>query len=79
MEKTLIEYLLPISCNVHIEIYNTLGARMRTLLNKKQNAGIHTITWNGRDERGDKVPSGFYFLRLEAGEYKGTRKLLLIR
>ena len=79
IDKTLIEYNLPRSSNVNIAVYNVLGARVRTLLNKKQNAGRYTITWNGNDERGNKVPSGFYFLKLEAGEYKGSRKLLLIR
>ena len=79
MDKTQIEYNLPKSCNVNKSIYNILGARVKTLLNESRNAGIYTITWDGRDERGNKVPSGFYFLRLEAGEYKGTRKLLLIR
>lgn len=61
------------------QVYNILGARVKTLLNKRQNAGKYTIIWNGRDERGNKLPSGFYFLRLEANDYKGTRKLLLIR
>ncbi|GAI37388.1 unnamed protein product, partial [marine sediment metagenome] len=79
MDRTLIEYNLPKNCNVNISIYNTLGARVKTLLNERRNAGTHTITWNGNDERGNKLPSGFYFLKLEAEEYKGTRKLLLIR
>ncbi|MBA7637175.1 hypothetical protein ES703_44810 [subsurface metagenome] len=79
MDRTQIEYNLPKISNVNIAIYNVLGARVITLLNKRQNAGRYTITWNGNDERGNELPSGFYFLRLEAGEYKGSRKLLLIR
>ncbi|MCK4322561.1 T9SS type A sorting domain-containing protein [candidate division WOR-3 bacterium] len=79
MDKTKIEYTLPKISNVNIAVYNVLGARVKSLLNDKQNAGIYTITWDGRDKNGNKLPSGFYFLRLEAGEYKGTRKLLLIR
>ena len=79
MDKTSIEYNLPKSYNVKIIVCNTLGARIRILLNERQTRGINSITWDGRDERGNKVPSGFYFLRLEAGKYKGTIKLLLIR
>ncbi|MBA7633376.1 hypothetical protein ES703_40942 [subsurface metagenome] len=79
MERTQIEYNLPRISNVNIAVYNTLGSKVSILLNKRQNAGKYPITWDGRDERGNKVSSGFYFLRLEAGEYKGTRKLLLIR
>ena len=79
IEKTHIEYNLPRISNVNIAVYNVLGSKVRTLLNKIQNTGRYTIIWDGRDERGNKVTSGFYFLRLEAGEYEGTRKLLLIR
>ena len=79
IERTQIEYNLPKISNVNIAIYNVLGAKVKTLLNKRQNAGTHTITWDGRDNSGNKVSSGFYFLRLETGEYEGTRKLLLIK
>ena len=79
MDRTQIEYNLPRSCKVNISIYNILGARVKTLLNKRQNAGKYTIIWNGRDERGNKLPGGFYFLRIEAEDIKGTKKLLLIK
>jgi len=79
MDKTLIEYNLIKSSNVNISVYNTLGARIRVLLNERQNTGTHTITWDGSDENGNKLPGGFYFLRIEAGANKATRKLLLIR
>jgi parallel beta-helix repeat protein len=79
MDRTQIEYNLPTISNVNIAVYNVLGARMKILLNNRQNPGIYTITWDGRDERGNKLPSGFYFLNFKAGDYKGTRKLLLIR
>ena len=79
IDKILVEYNLPKPCNVIITIYNTLGAKICTLLNEKQNAGTHTIPWDGHNDSGNKVPSGFYLLILEAGKYKGTRKLLLIR
>jgi xylan 1,4-beta-xylosidase len=79
MERTQIEYNLPRISNVNIAVYNVLGSRVRTLLNKRQNAGRYTITWDGRDDSGNKLQSGFYFLRMEAGEYEGTRKLLFIK
>jgi parallel beta-helix repeat protein len=79
MERTRVEYNLPIVGNVNIAVYNLFGARVKSLLNKRQNAGRYTITWSGRDERGNKLPGGLYFLRLEAGENNETRKLLLVR
>ena len=79
IDRTVIEYSLPRSCDVLITVYNLIGAKIKTLLNERRNAGTHTITWDGRDEIDNKVPSGFYFLRIEAGKYEGTRKLLLMR
>lgn len=79
IDRTQIEYNLPRISNVNIAVYNVLGSKVKTLLNKRQNPGRYTITWDGRDERGNKLPVGFYFLRLETGEYEGTRKLLLIK
>lgn len=78
-DRTQIEYNLPIVGNVNVAVYNIFGSRVKSLLNKRQNAGIYTITWNGRDERDNKLPSGLYFLRLEVGVNNETRKLLLVR
>lgn len=79
MERTQIEYTLPKSCNINISIYNILGVRVKLLLNQRQNPGRYMISWDGRDDKVNEVPSGFYFLRMEAGEFEGTRKLLLIK
>lgn len=79
MDRTQIEYNIPIASDVDIAVYNIFGARVKSLLNEKQSAGRYTITWNGRDERDNKLPSGLYFLRLEAGADNETRKLLLVR
>jgi len=79
VERTQIEYNIPIISNVNITVYNVFGARVKSLLNKRQNVGRYTINWNGRDERDNKLPSGLYFLRVEVGVDKETRKLLLVR
>jgi len=44
-------------------IYNILGQDIRKLVNKKEDAGLHSIIWDGRDNTGKKLPSGVYFLR----------------
>jgi hypothetical protein len=79
IERTRIEYNLQIVSDVNISVYNVFGARVNSLLNERQNAGRYTISWSGRSERGNKLPSGLYFLRLEAGKHNETRKLLLVR
>jgi len=76
---TRIIYELPYKCHVYIAVYNSIGGRIRTIFNKFQNRGTHIITWDGRDDSGDKIQSGLYFLRIEAGNYRGIRKLIFVK
>lgn len=41
--------------------------------------GRHSITWDGRDSQGLQAGSGIYFYLLRAGEFKGTRKMVLMK
>jgi hypothetical protein len=76
---TVISWQLAVGSHVELVIYNLLGQRIRTLLNSRQSAGSHQVQWNGRDDNGEDVASGIYVFRLEAGEFVGSRKLLLVR
>ncbi|MDZ7288746.1 MAG: endo-1,4-beta-xylanase [candidate division KSB1 bacterium] len=77
--STTIRYSLPKSTHTTVTIYDMLGTRVRTLVNSLQNAGEHSVTWDGRDDRAAPVASGIYFYRLEAGEIKIQKKMLLLR
>ncbi len=60
-----------------ISIYNHLGQVVKTLVSgQDQEAGRHTVIWDGKDERGAEVSNGVYFLEFEAGEYVTVRKLV---
>lgn len=76
---TSIRYILPMNSFVRLAIYNISGQLVRTLVNGEEFAGIHTIRWNGRDERGRSVSGGIYFYCLEAGNLKSTNKMLLLK
>ncbi len=76
---TTISYHLPKTVNVRIEIVNTLGQVIRTLVQRKQSAGRYQVIWDSRDQSGRPVASGLYFYRLEAGDFTRTRKLLLLK
>jgi len=78
-DKASIKYELPQSSNVHIVIYNLLGQEIKTLVNEKQVMGTHTVIWDGRDNAGEKVSNGIYFLKFHAGEYSSARKLIMLR
>ncbi|MCC7431048.1 T9SS type A sorting domain-containing protein [bacterium] len=77
--STTISYTLAKANNVKLEVYNTKGELIRTLVNEKQNKGSHTSNWNGKDERGNAVSSGVYFYKLVAGNFVETKKMILLK
>ncbi len=64
-----------------LEIYNLAGQRVRTLVDGKQAAGNHTITWDGRDSVGRVMPSGVYFSRIlrPAGQKEIVTKVTMLK
>ncbi|MFO7660692.1 MAG: carboxypeptidase regulatory-like domain-containing protein, partial [Candidatus Cloacimonadaceae bacterium] len=64
---------------VRIEIYNTKGQLIRTLVDEVKNNGHHTVIWNGRDNHGSAVASGVYHYRMRAGSYKADRRMMLLK
>jgi len=76
---TAIKYQLPESQNVTLEIYNSLGEKIRTLVNYYQNAGYHTAQWDGMNNAGHSVASGMYLYRITAGKFTSVKKMLLLK
>jgi flagellar hook assembly protein FlgD len=64
-----------------LKIYNVLGQEVRMLVDAYQDGGYYSITWDGRDDRGNGVPSGVYLYRLsvDGGEWSEVREMVLIR
>ncbi|MDH5683813.1 MAG: T9SS type A sorting domain-containing protein, partial [candidate division WOR-3 bacterium] len=77
--RTLIRYNLPSPTLAKLQIYNTAGRLVTTLVNEKQDAGTYSIVWNGRDHTGKKVTSGVYFYTLTSEKQTLTRKMLLVK
>jgi len=76
---TKISYTLPFSSNVVLKIYDILGREIKTLLNKNQNPGKFSITWDGTDNNGEKVKSGIYLIKLYSGKYSSIIKTILLK
>ncbi|MBU8933313.1 MAG: T9SS type A sorting domain-containing protein [candidate division Zixibacteria bacterium] len=77
---TLIEFDLPRPAFVSLSIYNVLGQKVRTLINRHYEAGIkHVVTWYGDNDGGQPVATGVYFYRLTTDGQTQTRKMLLIK
>lgn len=78
--STILPFHLPSSAStVSLRIYDLLGQPVRTLLQGALRPGYYEAVWDGRDQNGNSVASGAYFSRLETGETRLTRKLLLLR
>ncbi|MCK5525976.1 MAG: T9SS type A sorting domain-containing protein, partial [Candidatus Latescibacteria bacterium] len=76
---TVIGYALPEGSNVRLEIYNTLGQVVRTLVDGEQAGGVYRMTWDGRNEHGQEMATGVYIYRIVAGDFQATKRMLLIK
>jgi len=78
-QSTDITYSIPQPGKVLLKIYDVMGRSIKTLVNAKVAAGIYNIQWNVNDEKGQAVPAGVYFLRMEAGDYLEAKKFSVIK
>jgi len=77
--STTIRYGLHESGMTSLQIYNTFGQLMKTVVNEYQDEGYHEVVWDGRNESGLVVATGIYFYRLEAGTFVETKKLIFMK
>ena len=77
--QTEIAYSLPEDCYVKLTIYNIQGQKVKQLLDEYQSAGTKEVVWDGCDENGEKVASGIYFYRIEAGPNSATKRMVLLK
>jgi hypothetical protein len=72
--STVVSYQLPTDIRVVLKVYDVLGREVQILVDERQSAGMHSVRFDA-----DGLPSGIYLCRLEAGGYRETSKLLLLR
>ena len=77
--ETTISYNLSQNQDVKLEIYNTKGQLVRTLVAEPQNAGKHSVIWTGTDDQNRPVASGIYYYKLTAGKYTSSKKMVLMK
>ena len=74
-----LEYELSQPSGVRVSIYDVTGRLVRRLVDSPQTAGVYPAVWDGRDRNGSEVPSGAYFVRIQAGAVRHNEKLMLVR
>jgi len=77
--ETEIHFALPKNGHVVVNIYNTLGQKIGTLIDTQYAAGFHSVRWTGKDRNGSPVSSGVYLYEIQVGEFSQVRKMSLIR
>ena len=77
--ETTVSYSLKDAAPVRIEIFNAKGQRVRVLVSETQASGWYKLVWNGKDDNGRAVSSGVYLCRMQAGDYRGSRKMILLQ
>ena len=65
--------------DARLEVFDIRGARVRTLVSGRIEAGTHHLKWNGTDDHGRPVADGVYMVRLEAGETRDVLRVVRIR
>ncbi len=76
---TQISYSLSKATDVELAIYNVLGEKVRILVYEFQSMGQKSTVWNGLDDNGVHVTSGIYFVQLNVGSFRATKKMILIK
>jgi hypothetical protein len=76
---TTLKYDLPEDAMVNITIYDLMGRSIKSLVNSNQSAGYRSIQWNATNNLGEPVSAGMYIYMIQAGEFRQTRKMVLLK
>ena len=76
---TTLRYDLPVETIVTITFYDVMGRVVRTMVSTEQTAGYKSIRWNATNDAGEPVSAGMYIFTIQAGEFRQTRKMVLLK
>jgi len=77
--RTTISFRMENQGHVSLKIFNLAGELVRTLVDGDRDQGRHDVQWNGRDDRGIGMSSGYYVARLKHQGNESSRSMVLIR
>jgi len=64
---------------VTLDIHNSRGQKVKTLISDRLPPGLHSVLWDGKDEDNNPVGSGIYFYKLVAGDYQEVKNMILLK
>jgi hypothetical protein len=77
--RTTISFALPAASHVELSVYDVSGRLVATLLDENRPAGTHRVEWDGRNRAGERVASGVYLYRIQAGGFTDTKRMVLLK
>ncbi len=77
--NTTVKYYLPEMTDVRLDIYNSIGQKVRTLVNEKQAPGTYSLQWGGEKDDGLNATSGIYLYRLITSGFVETKRMVLVK
>lgn len=77
--STLIRFDLPVADYVTLNVHDIRGRLVSQITDESRPAGSHSVPWDGSDDYGKTLPGGIYFVRMQAGTYASTAKVVLAR
>ncbi len=77
--STTFSFSLPKRAHVTLDIYDILGRKITTVIDKFTSAGNHEIIWDGKDHNDHEIASGIYFARFQAADFTTTRKIIMVK
>ena len=77
--QTVIKFQLPQRTAIRLEILNLQGQVVLDIFKGELGAGIHSLSWNGKDRLGNQVSSGVYFYRLKAPGFEQTKSMMFLK
>jgi hypothetical protein len=76
---TIVYEVPPPGARVEIMIYSVAGERVTSLVSEHKRSGVYKVIWDGTSTRGEAVATGVYFVRMTAGNFTETRKIMLLK
>jgi flagellar hook assembly protein FlgD len=77
--STTIAYSVADKSDVKLQIFDVRGRLVRTLVDGERGPNNYRVMWDGLNNAGNSVASGVYFYRLIAGDFRATKKMVLLR
>ncbi len=77
--NTNIKFSTKESGHVTLDVFNSKGQKIKTLVNETMAAHDHTVNWDGTDDNNKSVSSGIYFYKMRTNNFVETKKMLLMK